>query len=117
MKNENIEQLQAEIQRLKSELENVERLYLDNQNKICQERDEAMMKLEDLEQEIAAYKGALRQLLTSLMFPAPGVCWLGTGDQAMDELIDQAIKSNGLNLAQSTHNRKVYVGYVKPKEE
>lgn len=116
MKNENIEQLQAENQRLKSELENVERVYLDDYNKICQHRDEILMKLEDLEPEAAAYKNTLNQLLSKLLFPPPGVIWTGTGEESLEDVIEKVTADNRIKVATHSPKQKAGVVYLRPKE-
>lgn len=98
---------EEQIQELKAQLEKMERSYLNMYNSACTERDEYMMKSEDLEAENKGLQTAINQLLSAFLFNGP----------LTQEAIEQIAAENHLKLATVSSQRKAVAKYYRPKEE
>ncbi|PUZ21776.1 hypothetical protein DCC81_24625 [Chitinophaga parva] len=89
------------------ELKALDAQWLEKFNAVVAERDQYMIKCEDLEAEKKALQTAINQLLSAFMFGGP----LRQAD------IEEIAAQNHLKLVTASSQRKAAAKYYPPKEE
>lgn len=99
------------IQRINIETARVDTAWKDAHNRTCAERDDAMVRVERLASEAAAYRNALTQILTGVTFSPPGIFYNGTGAHSFEAITDRAARANNLKVIPYPPKRAVWVDY------
>lgn len=98
------------------ELHRLDTAWKDLHNRACAERDEFMLKYDKLEPEAAAYKNALKQIVTEVTFSPPGIYYNGTGAHSFEAITDRAARANNLKIVPYPPKSAVWVHY-EPEEK